>query len=139
MNQSIAVAIDAVMPAAIALGLFDSVANIQQATNTVDALGQVDLTPAGFATITGCGAIPCQVANPSEAKVAAGVVSTAAMTEALNLFHVLLNGYFPQIPQPSGHLPDLIADIDGALYQVVGVESDSQRIMTRLACKQVGV
>ena len=65
--------------------------------------------------------------------------------EAKGLLHVLLGGYYPEIPGPRTDGPQCRAMIrradeeedDAIAYDVVNVESDSQGQMTRLALQRV--
>lgn len=138
MNQDL-VDVSSVMPLARATGLFVSRATIKQATNTQDALGQVNLTPTGFATITGCASIPCMRAPYAVNNPDAGEQETPQMVASFSPFHVLLNDYFPQIPEAEASTGELIAIIDGVQHTICGVESDSQFTQTRLKCKQEAV
>lgn len=137
MNQSVSLA--GVVQAVEAAGLFVSLATVLQATNTQDALGQVDLTDSGFAALAGCTNIPCMRAPLSIGRPTADSNSTPTMSESHNEFHVLLDGYFGQIPEADASLGDLKIVIDGVAHQLCGVESDSQFTMTRIRCKQLAV
>ena len=139
MYQGIAREINAVMPEFINAGAFPSVANIQQSQLSIDALGQVDLTNTGFQTITGCGAVPCWRAPVSTARIVSTQADNPVISEAMNLFHVLLDGYFPQIPQAIQGRTELRAIVDGVLHQVLATEHDGHKTMTRLQCRQVGI
>lgn len=137
MNQSVSFA--GVVQAVEDAGLFVSLATVQLATNTKNSVGQVDLTPTGFATISGCVNIPCMRAPLAVGRPMADQVATPQFTMADNEFHVLLDGYFPQIPEAEASTGDLQIIIDGVYHEVCGVESDSQFTMTRIRCKQVAV
>lgn len=137
MNQTTTFA--PVLDAVEAAGLFVSVATVLKATNTKDSVGQVDLTATGFSAIAGCSNVPCMRAPLAMGRPGADTNSTPVMDESVNEFHVLLDGYFPQIPEAEASTGDLKIIIDGVDHQVCGVESDSQGTMTRLRCKQVGV
>lgn len=140
MYQELEYDLDEVMPLARETGLFDSLCTVQICTNTVDlATGQVDLTPTGFADIPGCVDIPCMRAPASYARIVGNEIQTPQMAETTNLFHVLLDDYFPQIKEAVDSTAQNQAIIDGILHQVNAVESDSQKKMTRLLCEQVGV
>lgn len=138
MNQQM-IDVSSVMPLARATGLFVSLATIKQASNSQDSLGQVNLTPTGFTTIAGCADIPCMRAPYAVNNPDADEQESPTMVAAFNPFHVLLNDYFPQIPEAEASTGELIAIIDGVQHQIVGVESDSQFTQTRLKCKQEGV
>jgi len=122
--------------------LYDSLVTVQQATNTTDALGQVDYTATGFANIAGVVNIPCMRAPASMARIVGGEMDAVAQMEAFNLFHVLLQGYFPQIPEPVQGRAELRAIIDGVPHQILAVEKSSQLAtanQTRMQVRQVGV
>lgn len=138
MNQQL-IQTSAVMPLARATGLFVSLATVQQATNTQDALGQVDLTNTGFATIAGCSLIPCMRAPYSINNPKADEKESPTMVESMNEFHVLLNDWYPQIPEADASTGDLRVILDGVAHIICGVESDSQFTQTRLRCKQEAV
>lgn len=124
------------------LQLYQSVCTIQQATNTVDALGQVDYTNTGFANLAGVVNVPCMRSPASMARIIGGQTDAATQMESFNLYHVLLDGYFPQIPEPVQGRSELRAIIDGVPHQVLAVEKSSQLAaanQTRLQCRQVAV
>lgn len=123
-------------------GLYSSKCTVQQATNATDALGQVDLTDTGFVNIAGVVNVGCMRAPNSMARIVAGTTDTATLSEAFNLFHVLLDDYYPQIPEAVQGRSELRCIIDGVVHEVLGVEASSQRTsarQTRLECRQVGV
>ncbi len=136
MYQGLQHDFNAVIPGAMAQGQFPSLCTVQVCTNTVDpATGQIDLTDTGFRDIPGAVNIACKRAPQSYARI----MVNQNITEGLNFFHVLLAGYFPQIPEALASTSQNRAIIDGVPHQLLGVESDSLKIMTRLLCKQVGV
>ncbi len=144
--QSLQQAVDEVLAAPVAavenMLLFDSVITVQEATNVPDSLGQVDLTDSGYTTIAGVVNVPCMRAPQAEARVTADEMNGVNISESTNLFHVLLDGYFPQIPEALASTGTLRAIIDGVVHQVLGVESSSQLAaarQTRLKVQQVGV
>lgn len=148
MNQSIAGMLEAPVAAVEAAGLFTSVCTVRLATNVTDAMGQVNYVsstdPAidGFADIAGVVAVPCMRAPNSPAKLSGGENDTASRMEQFNSYHVLLDGYFPQIPEPVPSTGDLVAVIDGVVHQVLAVEFSSQRGLsgqTRLEVRQVSL
>lgn len=122
---------------------FPSLCTVNMANNTPDALGQVDLSfsnPANYTAILS--EVACMRSPSSVSKVIAGETKTVPMTEALNLFHVLLDGYYPQIPEAINNRAQLQAVIDGRVHEVLGCESSSQLAaanQTRLQVREVGV
>lgn len=124
------------------MGLFDSLCTVQEATNTPDSMGQVDLTDTGYASIAGVVNVPCMRAPASIERIIASENNMVTMSESTNVFHVLLDGYYPQVPEALASTGTLRAIIDGVVHQVLGVESSSQlaqALQTRLKVQQVGV
>lgn len=138
MNQAL-IDVSQVMPLAVATGLFISLATVQQATNTLDATGQVDLTDSGFATIAGCANIACMRAPLSFNSPTANEQDTPEKEATDNQFHLLLDDYYPQIPEAAESVGDLRVIIDGITHTVDGVEFDSQKTQTRIHCRQEAV
>ena len=128
MNQGILYELGQVLPGVEALGLFDSLCTIQQRTNTVSALGQPDLTDwndiPGLTNIQSMLSIQ-RTALPNQA----ATVRTPEQFDTQTQLHLLLNGYFPQILQQNQ------AVVDGTPYEIMAVESDSQKTQTRLALR----
>lgn len=133
MNQAaIELAVQNVMPAAAATGLFVSLCTIQQRTGAVSLTGQVDLTD--WNDIDSLSNIPCQfsIVRPATPNMAA-TLRMPAQTDSLTQFHALLDGYFPSILQSNQ------AVVDGTAYEIVAVESDSQKTQTRLGLRAYGL
>lgn len=142
MNQGITDLLAAPTQAVEAMGLFSSVCTVRQCTNTVSATGQVDYSDAGYADIAGVVGVACMRAPSSSSRVVGGALDTAGYMESFTLYHVLLDDYYPQIPEPIAGTADLIAVIDGVRHQLLAVESSSQRStakQTRLEVKQVSL
>lgn len=111
-------------------GLFSSVCTIQSPSQAPDALGQPDL--AAWTDVAGMVNIPCMkapIVAGSVRSTAADEVKGANWTEEMSGSHVLLDGYFPLIEQRYR------AVIDGVALDILGVEPDSQKIMTRMAVR----
>lgn len=128
MNQSIQYEVDAVMPAAVGSGLMVSSCNIQQRTNTVSATGQPNLTT--WVNIPGLQNIQCQlsiqrVTMPNQS----ATMRKAEELDTETQLHLLLSGHYPQILQQNQ------AVVDGTAYEIMAVESDSQKVQTRLAVR----
>lgn len=128
MNQAaFANSIKRVMPVAIASERFTSLCTIQRPPGTTNAQGGQDLDPTHYIDVPGLVNIPCKAAplvilRPS----AADETKLADYTEEGNQQQVVLSGYFPQIQQQDQ------AVVDGVIYDIVSVQSDSEHIMTRL-------
>ena len=133
MNQSILYEIDAVMPAAVASGLFVSLCTIQQPDGVLTPAG----SPSGtYTNVSGLVNVPCMDSVPSDARIQATEVKELADIMNKGLRHLLLNGYYPQIITPAipdGQIPSYWRSIvDGVTYDILGVEHDSQNQMTRM-------
>jgi hypothetical protein len=130
MNQSIAVDIARVMPEVAASGLLTSLCTITvppRAPGDIDAGGAPD-PAAPYTNLSGHVDIPCTAAALSSGdSVQPTEVKTLSEILAKNMLHVLLGGYYPTI------IADYRAVVDGIVYDIVGVENDSQGVQTRLA------
>ena len=136
MNQSLAYEVNAVMPAAQALGLFVSTCTFYDrpggATPVTDALGQVDLATADLVPVAGLIAIPCQLA----ARTISNPQQQGGRTQEYNFEvpqrHLLLNDFY------AGILQRFLVNVDGTLYEITpgGMEPDSQGQMNRLAVRE---
>ncbi len=121
---------EAVLTAVEDAELFSSVCTIQSPSQAPDALGQPNL--ASWTDVPGLVNIPCMKSPllPGSARSTAGDETKAVnLTEEMSESHVLLDGYFPNI------LQRYRAVIDGEPLDILGVESDSQKIMTRMAVR----
>lgn len=138
MNQNfIALAIQGVMPAALATGLFVSLFTAMEPVPTIDSSGAVlfDYTP-----VTGLVDIVCTAPPEITSNIVATEVRGLEEIVASELHHVLLGGYFPTLDagwrgENSDGKGAWIAMIDGFNYEIAGVESDSQSVMTRVRVK----
>ncbi len=125
MQQGIATYISGIMPIAVASGLFVSTCSIQRPSGNLTADG----TPDGlYVAIAGLQNISCMNAPESNLRITADETKTTEQIDAENSNHVLLSGYYPILEQNT----QFQAVVDGVTYQIMGVESDSQRQMTRL-------
>ncbi len=127
MYQQIGYDLSAVLPAVEQAGLFVSLATIQSPSQAPDSLGQPDLVDWTDVLVN----IPCMIAPEGVGTPPIG--DEMAMREWIaekTEFHVLLDGYYPTI------LQRYRAVIDGIPLDIKAVESDSQKIMTRLAVRR---
>lgn len=130
MNQSIIQrAIPQVMVAAVATGLFVSLCSVSQPNAALGTSG----APSGvYTAVAGLQSIPCMDAVPSTARVQATEVKELADIMSKGLRHMLLNGYYPEAT-PDGQIPtNWRATVDGVVYDILGVEHDSQNTQTRM-------
>lgn len=130
MLQSLQYEIAAVMQAVRAEGLDVSLITIQQADGGYDAAGAPD---GGYTDIPGLVLLKCQAAPPSNSSIRATEAKTLAEIMALQLKHVLLDSYYPQIAA------NMRAVLNGVAHDILGAESDSQSQMTRLMLQLVQV
>lgn len=135
MNQALLQrAILRVMPAARATGLFVSLATFQSS----DAADFPDGFYSGvYQDLPGLVNIPCTSPPVSEARIQAVEVKNLQDITSSELHHVLLNGFFPQLV--TGWRQGWIVVIDGVIFDVFGVESDSQNQMTRVTARRVSI
>jgi hypothetical protein len=112
-------------------GLFVSLCTITRrpSPDTVDASGQADQRPSNYPPLAGHVNIACMLSVWRMKPDMAAVVRLADRYDTLAERHCLLDGYFPLILQRD------LATIDGTLYEIYAVESDSQRTFTRLALR----
>ena len=138
MNQAaITLAIQGVMPAAIATGLFVSSFTAQEPVPTIGPTGAVEFD---YTDVAGLINIPCMAPPESTGSITATEVRALEEITASELHHVLLNGYYPTLDagwrgENSDGKGAWIALIDGFQYEIAGVESDSQSQMTRVRVK----
>lgn len=134
MYQGIAYDIEQVMPEAVATGLFTSLCTIQALDNTYGPSGaQIQ----NWVNVPGIIGIPCMDDPPSEGRIQSTEVKDLAEIMNLNLRHVLLSGYYPQILTA---WRAQITEADGVTiinYDIMGAESDSQGQMTRMEVREV--
>jgi len=132
MYQGLSQEIAKVMPEARTLGLFVSLCTVEQPDNLFSDSG----FPSGnFLPISGVVNIPCTAPPPNVIRVQASEDKKLDGVQSIVPSHVLLNGYFVQIPWAVVNRPALRAVIDGQIFEVLGVEHDSQKQMTRLSVR----
>lgn len=130
MYQGLAIEISQVMPQAVNEGLFVSLFTAQAPDGLLGPSG----APSGnYANVAGLANIPCTAPPPSEARIQATQIKDLEDIISVQLKHVLLNGYYPQLE--AGIRAGWQAVVDGTVYDLLGAESDSQGIMTRCEVK----
>jgi hypothetical protein len=134
MRQGLSYELEGVMPAAVATGLFVSVASffdrIGGDTPQQDSMGQLDQT---LEPVTGLQNIQCMFAVQMPLKPdAAGGDRTPQTAIEKSQRHLLLNKYY------AGILQRYLVNVDGDLYEITpgAVEHDSQYTQTRLAVRR---
>lgn len=135
MLQGLTAEILAIMPLATDSGLFVSLCTVQQPDGVF-----INGVPSGnYVNVSGLLNIPCMDAVPSTARVQATEVKALQEIMSKGLRHMLLNGYYPE-STPDGQIPtNWRAVVDGVIYNILGVEHDSQNIMTRMELEIVQV
>ena len=137
MNQAfIHNALAGVMPAALATGLFVSLATFQAPSQDFDAAGAWDGT---WSDVVGLVDLPCTAPPPSDNRIQATENRALEEIASSEWHHVLLNAWYPSLDEgwrgdgtPPGSWRILI---DGYPYEISGVESDSQMRMTRITAR----
>lgn len=133
MNQNlIGNGIARVMPLAIATGLADSLVTIQQPPATYDAAGAPTVGP--YTDVPGLVNVVC-MRSPfitGERMVADEQKALAEVAE-MQLFHIWIAGWYLTI------VAHWRAIVDGIPHDILGVEWDSQRQMTRLKAQVLNV
>lgn len=144
MYQELGYDIAEVMPSAVETGLFVSLFTAQQPTGDMGPSG----APTGAVTnVTGLINIACTAPPESDMSIQATETKALGDITASELHHVLLDSYYPALDNGwrgdeangTGAYQALISDNDGSgnpinavVYDILGVESDSQRQMTRV-------
>lgn len=127
-----------VMARAVATGLFVSTCTIKAPSAAVVGAGQ----PVGlYVAISELSNIACMAPPQSTPRIEANETKTEESIMSGNYDHVLLDGYYGQAVAgfPDGFDSTCQANIDGADYDILGVEHDSQFQMTRMLVRAVGI
>lgn len=138
MNQNmVALELPGVMQTFIATGLMKSLCTIQVPTGNLGTTGAPDNT---YTSVPGLIGIPCMDAPPSPIRVTASEVKTMADIMAYELRHVALNAWYPQLyylwrGYEANGAGGCRAVVDGVAFDLLGVETDSQKTQTRLSLK----
>lgn len=133
MLQGIQIDVQQIMPAAVATGLFVSLATAQAPSGATTPDGQPDNT---FVDVAGLVNIACMDA-PQSFGSGIDANENKQLQEILSgqYRHVLLDANYPQIIA-NVHAGWRIV-VDGIVYDLLGAEQDSQRMQTRLRLQQV--
>jgi hypothetical protein len=139
--QGLSYELQAVMPEALATGLFTTtLCTIQVPSGNLGPSGAPDGL---FVNVAGLVRIKCMSAPPSSARIQATDVKSLEEIMNLELRHVLMDGYHPNVvstTQSGGRALMETFDVNGALvdttaYDILGAEADSQIQMTRMELK----
>jgi len=141
MNITIQSLIDQVMPLALATGLFVSTCSIQQPSGEQNDDGTPKVDPTTheplYVPVVGLQDITCMAAP--EGGIKANEVKSESEIISYQYRHVLLGGFYPQIPDSDDNWQAVIKTftpdgvfVESVVWDLVGAESDSQSQMTRL-------
>lgn len=122
------------MPLALASGLFVSVASFTRPVQTQGPTGNLIGTQT---PVTGLQNIPCMDAPDGILKPTATEAKSIERIMAEQFRHVLLGGYYANVPPGTGS--GWQVTIDSTLYDLLGAENDSQRTQTRLHLQLVTI
>ena len=132
MRQGLQYELSSVMPNLVAeSGLFVSLATFQLPDGQFGSTGQ----PSGnFIDAPGLTNIPC-TAPPFATGTAIQATEVKELEQILSLLltHILLDGWYPAV-EPVWRAGGKVL-IDGVSYDILGVEDDSQHIMTRVRAR----
>lgn len=134
MNQSLSYELDGIMPAVIATGLLVSLFTAQAPSTVLGGTGAPDGT---YTNVLGlvdiaCTSPPYQFA---ESGMKADEMKAVPEIAAMGFHHTLLDGYYPLLN--AGWRAGWRCLIDGTLFDILGVENDSQSKMTRVSVRLV--
>jgi len=134
MQQGYSYDISEVMTEANATGLFVSLFTAQMPSGNLGPSGAPDGL---FNPVSGLTNIPCTAPPVSDSRIEATEVKDLAEILSVKLKHVLLNGYYGTLDDASNKGWNCL--LDGVAYDILGVEHDSQRIMTRVSVRIAGI
>jgi hypothetical protein len=137
MYQGLSYEIAQVMPEAVSTGRFVSLCTFSKppANAITPDGGQAPLS--SYTPVSGLVNIPCM--DAVESSIQATEIKGLQDILSKGLRHMLLNGYYPE-STPDGQIPtSWIANVDGIVYDVIGVEHDSQNQQTRVKLQIVGL
>ena len=134
MNSVLDKAVSLVMPTAVASGRFKSFCTIQQPDGVLVDAGQ----PSGmFVDVPGLVKIRCMAPPESSVRITANEVKTQQNIQTFSDLHILLDGWYPLIE--TGVVNGWKAIIDGQQYDIMGAESSSQDMQTRMVVRFSGL
>jgi hypothetical protein len=137
MNQNlITLALQSVIPSLQITDLGDAgLVTFQVPSGALTANGNPDGT---YVDVPGLVALEGQIAPVSLARLSATTQKALAEQSAMTLQHCLLYGYYPDAETAWRNGARVV--VNGAIYtnkDVLGVESDSQKLMTRILLRVV--
>ena len=133
-----AFAISQVMPQAVATGLFVSTCSIFQQDGNLGTSG----APSGVYNVPVITNVPCMNAVPREGSIQATEQKRVPEIEATGFRHVALAGPYYSVLFPlieKGLRASIVDPEVTTLYEVFGVEPDSQNTQTRLELRVITV
>lgn len=148
MNQSAILDPSWIMPAFLATGLAKSLCTIQSPTNVngEPSIGSFGVPDGTYSNVTGLVGIQCMDAPKGTGEgIASNEIKTPTSTSSVERRHMLLGGWYPVLAQQSNWgwigWRALITGPDAVTltYDLMGAESDSQGIMTRLELQRESI
>ena len=134
MNSVLDKAVSLVMPTAVASGRFKSFCTIQQPDGVLVDAGQ----PSGmFVDVPGLVNIRCMAPPEANVRITASEVKSQENIQSFSELHILLDYWYPALE--NGVAMGWRAVIDGVALDVMGAESGSQGVMTRMVVRFSGV
>lgn len=135
MNQSLQPALDAVMPAARATGLFSSLATFQVPSGGLTDTGFPD---GSYTDVAGLIDIACQVSSSRFDRAAGTTNKSLATQQAMGSDYIMLSDYYPDAETVWRNGGRVV--IDGAIFpneDIMTVDSDSQHRHTSMLIRMV--
>lgn len=136
MNQSLSYEFTQVMPTVTQTLGWPSLFTAQAPSGAFSVAGEPD---GAFVDVDGLTNIPCTAPPNSNARLQATELKALTEITASEMHHVLLKAWYPSLDAgwrgdgtPAGAWRCVV---DGVAYDILGVESDSHSIMTRVSIK----
>lgn len=139
MYQGLGLDIAAVMPQALATGLFVSLCTIRKPD---DVFGESGAPSGTYVDVPGLTNIKCMMAPDSVDRfsIEADETKKASQIESDSWFHVLLERFVEELgPDTNWGNDGWVAVVDGQQYDLIGAENDSQFTQTRLSLRLTSV
>lgn len=113
--------------------LFPSLCTIQTYTVGRDSVGGETRTYSALYSNIPCVIAPNQVGVPAEAEVHRNDFTRSKVQPVIHTHHITLKGRFSSVRAY------MRAIVSGTAYDIIAVENDSRRVMTRLLVREVDV
>ena len=127
MMQGLGYVFNSVAVTAFNSGLYVSLCTIQQPSGNFGPSGAPDGT---YTNVSGRVNLACQRAAPAALAVTANEVKSVGQVESVLADHVAFPAYYPDLETAAGK--GWRAIIDSVVYDILGAECDSQKVLTRM-------